>query len=67
MTGDFLRFDDVGRGQVAQKPERDQRLNGRRPFQSEQGLVDLCPAKTEKGDLLCVLAGMSGPVILRRI
>jgi hypothetical protein len=40
---------------------------GRRPFRLEQGHVVLCPAKAKEGDLLCVLAGMSGPVVLRRV
>lgn len=40
---------------------------GKRPFLSAQGFIGLCPAGAQAGDLLCVLAGMHGPVVLRPV
>jgi hypothetical protein len=40
---------------------------GKRPFLSAQGFIGLCPASAQAGDLLCVLAGMHGLVVLRPV
>jgi hypothetical protein len=40
---------------------------GKRPFLSAQGFIGLCPAGAQASDLLCVLAGMHGLVVLRPV